>query len=182
MSDEPRVVGVSSKPDPGVHKLRRAEITLIAGHGVEADYHAGPFVRHRSRAAKTPQLPNRRQVHLMHSELFEEVAALGIEVKAGDMGENITTRGLAILDLPPGTRLHIGDNAVIEVTGLRNPCNQLDKVDPRLLPEVASKAADGTIARKAGVMGIVVTGGVIRPGDAIRVEVPVGAAGRLEPI
>ena len=179
---EPTVVAVASKPDPGVHKVPREAVTLVAGHGVEGDYHAGRFVRHRSRAAKTPDLPNRRQVHLIHSELFDEVAALGIEVRPGAMGENITTRGLAILDLPPGTRLHLGAEAVVEVTGCRNPCAQLDAVDPRLLPQVAQKAADGTIMRKAGIMGIVVHGGVVRAGDAIRVEVPAGATGRLEPI
>ena len=159
-------------------------MTLIAGHGVEGDYHAGAKVRHRSRAAATPDLPNIRQVHLMHAELFDEMAAIGITVTPGAMGENITTRGLAILDLAPGTKLHLGDSAVIEVTGVRNPCAQLNGVDERLLQEVAMKADDGTIIRKAGIMAIVLEGGTVRAGDAIRVEAPVGAAAaeRLQPV
>jgi MOSC domain-containing protein YiiM len=139
-------------------------------------------VRHRSRAAKTPALPNLRQVHLMHSELFDELAPLGIIVEPGQMGENITTRGLPLLDLAPDTRLHIGDSAVIEITGLRNPCNQLDALDERLLKQVAQKREDGGIIRKAGVMGIVVEGGVVRAGDAIRVVVPADSSRLLEPV
>ena len=143
-------------------------MTLVANHGVEGDYHAGAFVRHRRRAEQEPQQPNLRQVHLMHSELFDELAPIGITVTPGAMGENITTRGLRILDLPPGTRMHIGESAVIEITGLRNPCNQLDSVDKRLLRQVAMKADDGSIIRKAGIMGVVLEGGIVRPGDAIR--------------
>jgi len=179
------VVSVSSKDTPGVGKIPRDDVMLVAGHGVEGDYHAGAFVRHRSRAAKTPDLPNRRQIHLMHAELFDELATYGIAVTPGQMGENITTRGLPILDLAPGTRLHFGTSgasAVVEVTGLRNPCAQLNGVDPKLLAKVATKADDGSIVRKAGIMGIVIEGGAVRPGDAIRVEVPVGATGALEPI
>ena len=182
MGEQPHVVSVSSKPEPGVHKRPRPEVQLIAGRGVAGDYHAGEFVRHRSRVAKTPDLPNRRQVHLMHSELFDELAELGITVTPGDMGENITTRGLAILDLAPGTLLHLGETAVIELTGCRNPCAQLNAVDARLLEQVALKGADGSIVRKAGVMAIVLEGGAVRLGDGIRVEVPAGATGRLEPI
>jgi MOSC domain-containing protein YiiM len=177
------VVGVSSKETPGIPKISRHAITLVAGHGVDGDYHAGAFVRHRSRAAKTPDVPNRRQVHLIQSELFDEVAPLGIKVSAGQMGENITTRGLALLDLAPGARLHLGESAVVEVTGVRNPCNQLDAVDERLLTQVAIKCDDGSIIRKAGIMGIVLEGGVVLPGDAIRVETPAGALpGTLQPI
>ncbi len=178
------VVSVNSKETPGVGKVPREAVTLRAGHGVEGDYHAGEFVRHRSRAAKTPLLPNRRQIHLMHSELFDELAPLGINVQPGQMGENITTRGLAILDLAPGARLRLGDEAVIEITGLRNPCNQLEGVDEKLLSKVAIKAEDGNIIRKAGIMGIVITGGVVRAGDPINVELPAGvdATVRLQPI
>jgi len=177
------VVGVSSKETPGIPKVSRDAITLVSGHGVDGDYHAGALVRHRSRAAKTPALPNRRQVHLIHSELFDEVALLGIAVAPGQMGENITTRGLALLDLAPGALLHVGESAVIEVTGVRNPCNQLDAIDERLLAQVAVKCDDGGIIRKAGVMGIVVEGGLVRPGDSIQVEMPAGVVpGRLEPV
>jgi MOSC domain-containing protein YiiM len=178
------VISVNSKETAGVHKIPRESVTLVANHGVEGDYHAGEFVRHRSRAAKTPDLPNRRQVHLMHGELFDELRPLGIVVSPGDMGENITTRGLALLDLAPGTKLRLGPTAVVEITGCRNPCNQLDAVDDRLLAQVALKADDGSIIRKAGIMGVVLEGGVVRAGDAIVVEAPSGAAAhmRLEPI
>ena len=178
------VVSVSSKDTPGVGKIPRESVRLVANHGVEGDYHAGATVRHRSRAAKDPDQPNLRQVHLMHSELFDELAAIGISVAPGQMGENITTRGAALLELAPGTRLHIGESAIVEITGCRNPCEQLNGVDERLLSQVALKADDGSIVRKAGVMGIVIAGGDVRPGDAIRVEAPAGAAAtaRLEPV
>jgi MOSC domain-containing protein YiiM len=182
MPQERTVVSVNRKDAPGVGKLPQDAISLIANHGVEGDYHAGAFVRHRSRASETPQQPNLRQVHLMHSELFDELAPLGITVTPGAMGENITTRGLPILELVPGARLHLGDSAIVEITGLRNPCNQLDSIDERLLTQVALKADDGSIIRKAGIMGVVVAGGIVRPGDAIRVEVPAGATGALEPV
>jgi MOSC domain-containing protein YiiM len=181
--DSPTVIGVSSKETPGVRKTPRQEVTLVANHGVDGDYHAGAQVRHRSRAAKTPDQPNLRQVHLMHSELFDELAPLGIVVTPGDMGENITTRGLPILELAAGSRLHLGTSAVIEVTGVRNPCAQLDAVDDRLLAQVALKDEDGSIIRKAGVMAIVIEGGVVRPGDPIRVEAPAaGGGGTLQPV
>ena len=181
-SDSGTVLSVSSKPTPGVKKVPQREIMLIANHGVEGDYHAGALVRHRSRATRDPQQPNLRQVHFIHAELFDELAQRGIRVTPGDMGENITTRGVATLDLPPGARLHLGASAVVEITGCRNPCAQLNDIDTRLLGEVAQKAADGRIIRKAGVMGVVVEGGVVRPGDTIRIEVPAGAEGQLQPI
>ncbi|MEK7692786.1 MAG: MOSC domain-containing protein [Chloroflexota bacterium] len=178
------VLSVHSKDTPGVGKIPRESVTLVAGHGVEGDYHAGANVRHRSRAAANPDEPNLRQVHLMHAELFDELAPLGIRVEPGNMGENITTRGLALLDLAPSTKLHLGENAVTEITGCRNPCAQLDAVDERLLAQVALKADDGSIIRKAGIMAIVLVGGVVRPGDAIRVEAPAGAAAAelLQPV
>ncbi len=147
---------------------------------------AGSYVAGRwsdRRYAANPDQPNLRQVHLMHAELFDELAPLGIRVEPGSMGENITTRGLALLDLAPGTKLHLGDSA-IEITGCRNPCAQLDAVDERLLAQVALKAGDGSIIRKAGIMAIVLEGGVVRPGDAIHVEAPAGAAAaeRLQPV
>jgi MOSC domain-containing protein YiiM len=183
-SSSPTVVSVNSKSTPGVHKLPREQITLVANHGVEGDYHAGATVRHRSRVRSDPAQPNRRQVHLIHAELFDEVAVHGISVSPGDMGENITTRGLAILDLAPGSRLRLGADAVIELTGVRNPCKQLNDVDLRLLEHVALKSHDGSIIRKAGVMAVVITGGVVRAGDGIVVEAPHGAActRRLEPV
>jgi MOSC domain-containing protein YiiM len=175
------VVSVNSSASGGIGKTPRAEIRLVANHGVEGDFHAGANVRHRSRTAKTPDAPNLRQVHLIHAELFDEVAALGITVAPGQMGENITTRGLPILELTLGTLLHIGETAVVEITGLRNPCNQLDGIDERLLAQVARKLEDGRIVRKAGIMGVVIEGGTVRAGDAIRVEIAEGAAA-LEPV
>jgi MOSC domain-containing protein YiiM len=178
------VVSVNSKPTPGVGKVPRDEVRLVENHGVECDYHAGAFVRHRSRAAKNPTQPNVRQVHFMHSELFDELAQMGITVPPGAMGENITTRGVALLDLAPGTRLHLGPTAVVEITGCRNPCNQLDAIDQRLLGHVAIKQADGSILRKAGIMGVVVAGGTVRAGDAIKVVAPSDARSneRLQPV
>lgn len=174
------VVSVSSKETPGVGKVAREEIVLVAGHGVEGDYHYGTKVRHRSRVAQNPDQPNLRQVHLIHEELFGELADVGLSVTAAAMGENVTTRGIPLLELPTGTRLHLGETAVVELTGLRNPCNQLDAIDSRLLPAVAQKQDDGSILRKGGVMGVVVTGGIVRPGDAIRVIA--GAGTPLEPV
>ncbi len=172
------VLAVHSKESAGIPKRTRDSITLVAAHGVDGDWHAGPLSKHGSKKGQ----PNRRQVHLIHAELFDELAPIGIAVEPGKMGENITTRGLPILDLAPGTRLHLGESAVIEVTGVRNPCNTLDAIDERLLGQVAQKQADGSIIRKAGVMAVVVAGGVVRAGDAIRVEVPVDAAGTLQPV
>jgi MOSC domain-containing protein YiiM len=177
-----QVVSVNSKDTGGVGKIPRDAVTLVAGVGVEGDYHAGANVRHRSRAARDPSEPNLRQVHLIHSELFGELAREGISVLPGQMGENITTRGLALLDLSPGTRLHLGDEAVVEITGLRNPCKQLNSIDPSLLSRVVTKLGDGSIVRKAGIMGIVVTGGAVRLGDAIAVEAPATARRPLEPV
>lgn len=177
----PSIVSVNSKDTPGIGKIPRDEVMLIAGHGVKGDYHAGPNVRHRSRAAATPDAPNLRQVHIIHVELFDEMATHGIAITPGQMGENITTRGLAILDLSPGTRLHLGATAVVEITGLRNPCRQLDGVDETLLQRVVEKLPDGSIVRRAGIMGIVIESGVVRPGDPIRVEAP-AIASALEPV
>ncbi|HEY1297516.1 MAG TPA: MOSC domain-containing protein [Chloroflexota bacterium] len=147
-------------------------IDLVAGLGVEGDAHAGATVKHRSRVARNPSQPNLRQVHLVHSELFGELAAAGFSVKAGDIGENITTSGIALLQLSTGTRLHIGASAVVEVTGLRNPCLQLDRFQSGLMSATLDRAADGSLIRKTGVMGIVLAGGRVHVGDGIRVELP----------
>ena len=175
------VEAVSSSPTGGIGKDEQSMITLVAGHGVEGDFHAGPNIRHRSRAARTPDAPNLRQVHLIHAELHDELRAMGIDVRPGQMGENITTRGLPILDLTVGTRLRIGDSAVVEITGLRNPCAQLNGIDQRLLDQVAQKLEDGSILRRAGIMGIVLESGDVRAGDAISVMIVEGAAS-LEPV
>lgn len=166
------VIAVSSSPDHQFSKTPREEVTIIAGLGVEGDAHSGATVKHRSRVARDPSQPNLRQVHLIHSELFDEVADHGHTVRPGDLGENITTRGIDLLTLPMGTRLRLGAEAVVEITGLRNPCYQIDNFQPGLLAQMVSKDEDGNIIRKAGVMSIVISGGVVRPGDPIEVTLP----------
>ncbi len=147
-------------------------IRLLAGLGVEGDAHLGKQVKHRSRVARNPNQPNLRQVHLIHAELHEALQAAGFNVSAGQMGENITTQGVELLNLPTGTRLHIGDSALVELTGLRNPCNQLNGLQPGLMAAVLDRNEHGNIIRKAGVMGIVLTDGDVTPGDTIRIELP----------
>lgn len=147
-------------------------IRLLAGLGVEGDAHCGETVKHRSRVAVDPTQPNLRQVHLIHAELFEELADRGFSLRPGDMGENITTRGIDLLGLPAGTRLRLGPDALVEITGLRNPCAQIEAFRPGLLKAVLGRDADGQLIRKAGIMGIVLEGGEVRPGDTIDVSLP----------
>jgi MOSC domain-containing protein YiiM len=150
---------------------------------VEGDAHQGQLVKHRSRVARDPSQPNLRQVHLLHAELFEELAAAGFQrVAPGRLGENVTTRGLDLLALPTGARLHLGPTATVEVTGLRNPCRQLDQFEAGLMSAVLDHAADGGLVRKAGVMAVVLVGGEVRPGDAIEVELPPGPHRPLEAV
>jgi MOSC domain-containing protein YiiM len=149
-------------------------IELVAGLGVAGDVHAGRTVRHRSRVARDPTQPNLRQVHLIHAELHDELATRGFDVDAGAMGENVTTRGLDLLALGTGTRLHLGPDAVVEVTGLRNPCAQLDRLLPGLMAAVLDRDDRGELVRKAGVMGIVITSGTVTTGDDIAVVPPDG--------
>jgi len=147
-------------------------ITLLEGLGVAGDAHLGVTVQHRSRVAADPTQPNLRQVHLIHSELFAEVAAVGFTLRPGDMGENVTTAGIDLLALPRGARLLIGPDALIEVTGLRNPCAQINAFEPGLLKTMVGHDDKGRVIRKAGIMGIVLQSGVIRPGDKITVALP----------
>lgn len=157
-------------------------ITIVAGLGVEGDAHNGVTVKHRSRVARNPDQPNLRQVHLIHGELIDELVEGGFNVAAGIMGENITTRGVDLLGLPQHTLLRIGDSVVLEVTGLRNPCAQLDGIQQGLMKATLDRDADGNLIRKAGVMTIVLEGGDVRPGDAIEVELPEGDQIPLEPV
>ncbi|WP_327674591.1 MOSC domain-containing protein [Kitasatospora sp. NBC_00458] len=168
------VTAVSSNGEYSFTKPNRDGITLLAGLGVEGDVHAGVTVRHRSRVAQDPTQPNLRQVHLIHEELFAEVAEKGFEVAPGQLGENITTGGIDLLGLPVGTLLRIGDEAVLEVTGLRNPCLQIDAFREGLLKQVVGRDEAGNVVRKAGIMSVVRTGGVVRAGDPIGVELPAG--------
>ncbi|MFE5334938.1 MOSC domain-containing protein [Isoptericola sp. NPDC056573] len=166
-----RVDAVHASRDHGFSKPTVDRVVLVEGVGVEGDAHAGVTVQHRSRVAADPSQPNLRQVHLIHGELFDRLAAAGHAVAPGDLGENVTTRGIDLLALPVGTRLTIGA-AVVTVTGLRNPCRQIDDFQPGLLKQVLHRGADGGVERLAGVMGIVSRGGTVRPGDAIGVELP----------
>jgi MOSC domain-containing protein YiiM len=166
------VTAVSASSEHSFSKPNRESITLLAGLGVAGDAHAGVTVKHRSRVAQDPNQPNLRQVHLIHQELFAEVGERGFAVVAGDLGENITTKGIELLLLPVGTLLRIGSAAVVEVTGLRNPCLQIDHFQDGLLKWLAGRDEAGRIIRKAGIMGIVLRGGQVRPGDVIRAELP----------
>ena len=174
------VVAVCADASHGFSKPVREAIRLVAGLGVEGDTHLGVTVQHRSRVARDPTQPNLRQVHLIHAELFDELRAGGFEIGPGAIGENITTRDIDLLALPRGARLHIGAGAVVELTGLRNPCVQLDRFRPGLMAAVLGRTADGSLVRKAGVMGIVLSGGEARAGDAIKVELPAGTHRPLE--
>lgn len=175
-----QVVTVSASPAHGFSKALRAEITLLAGLGVDGDAHLGVTVQHLSRIAADPSQPNLRQVHLIHGELFDELAGKGFTIAAGDMGENLTTSGIELLALPRGTILRLGDKAQVEVTGLRNPCKQLDDFQHGLLAAVLDRDKNGGLIRKAGIMGVVRAGGPVRPGDVIRVTLPDGPHVRLE--
>jgi MOSC domain-containing protein YiiM len=167
-----RVVAVARSPAHTMSKPVAETIQLVAGLGVEGDAHQGRTVKHRSRVARDPTQPNLRQVHLIHAELFDELRAAGFDIAPGEMGENVTTAGLDILALPAGTRLRLGNAAIVEVTGLRNPCGQLDGVRPGLMKATLDRDPDGRLVRKAGIMGVVVAGGEVRPGDPIAVELP----------
>lgn len=174
------VTAVSASPGHSFSKSNRDSIRLLAGLGVEGDAHLGTTVKHRSRVAKDPSQPNLRQVHLIHAELHDEVQAEGFAVSAGEMGENVTTCGIDLLALPTGARLRIGENAVIEVTGLRNPCVQIDRFQKGLMKAVLGKDEHGNLIRKSGVMAIVLEGGEVKPGDMIQVEMPPGPHRPLE--
>jgi MOSC domain-containing protein YiiM len=166
------VVAVSSRIGHRFSKMPNLSIRLLKGLGVAGDAHMGETVKHRSRVRKDPTQPNLRQVHLMHAELFDELRAKGFVVRSGELGENVTTSGIDLLALPAGTRLHLGASAVVELTGLRNPCIQIDHFQQGLMAATLDKDANGNLVRKAGVMSIVISEGDVRPGDAIGVEMP----------
>ena len=176
------VLAVSRSGTHTFTKQTQSVVRLVIGHGVEGDAHSGETVKHRSRVRRDPNQPNLRQVHLIHAELHDELAAAGFEVGPGQMGENITTRGIDLLGLPTGTCLHIGDSAVVEVTGLRNPCLQLDEFQAGLMAAVLDRDESGNLVRKSGVMGVVLAGGDVRPGDAVVAELPPSPHRALEPV
>ncbi len=174
------VIAVSRGRSHRFSKLPQLGIRLLEGLGVEGDAHAGVTVKHRSRVAADPSQPNLRQVHLLHAELFDELLNAGYRIAPGEIGDNVTTRGIDLLGLPQGARLRLGGGAVVEVTGLRNPCVQLDRYRPGLMQACLSRDADGGLVLKAGIMAIVLAGGDVRPGDAITVEIPPGPHRRLQ--
>lgn len=167
-----RVVAVARSSEHSFSKTRGEGITLVEGLGVEGDAHFGRTVQHMSRIRVNPAAPNLRQVHLIHQELLVDLQAKGFAIAAGELGENITTGGVDLLGLPRGARLHLGERAIVEVTGLRNPCGQIERFQAGLLAEVIGRDGDGRIVRRTGVMGIVVAGGHVAPGDSIEVRLP----------
>lgn len=169
---QPRVVSVASSPSHTFSKVAQPAITVVTGLGIQGDAHCGVTVKHRSRVARDPTQPNLRQVHLIHSELFAELRAQGFNVEPSQLGENITTAGIDLLALPEGTQLHIGEQVILRLTGLRNPCEQLNQFQPGLMAALVHRAPDGSLVRKAGVMSVVVAGGQVQPGDEVRITLP----------
>jgi MOSC domain-containing protein YiiM len=176
------VESVSVSASHTLTKPNQQRIRLLAGLGVEGDAHMGETVKHRSRVARDPSQPNLRQVHLIGAELHDELTEHGFSVSAGRMGENLTTRGVDLLALPTGTRLVVGETAVVELTGLRNPCAQLDRIEPGLMAATLARDERGELLRRAGVMAIVLADGEVRPGDPIRVELPAEPHRPLRPV
>lgn len=178
----PSVISVAVGPRHSFSKRPEFYIRLLEGLGVEGDAHCGATVKHRSRVAKDPQAPNLRQVHIVHGELLDELKGRGFDIAPGAIGENITTANIDLLGLSAGTRLHIGADAIVEITGLRNPCQQLNKYRPGLMQAVLDRAPDGSLVRKSGVMAVVIAGGEVRTGDAIAIAAPEGPFRPLLPV
>jgi len=166
------VICVAAHPLHAFSKAPMEEIRLITRLGVEGDAHCGVMVKHRSRVAANPNQPNLRQVHLFAGEMLDEVAGDGFSVKPADLGENITTRGIDLVNLPLGTRLRVGAQAIIELTGLRNPCKQIDQFQKGLMQAVLGRDEEDRLLLRAGVMGLVLEGGLVRRGDTIVAELP----------
>jgi MOSC domain-containing protein YiiM len=176
------VVAVSASPTHRFSKESREVVRLVEGLGVEGDSHAGTTVQHISRKRWRPQDPNLRQVHLLAGELLDELTRLGYDVPPGSMGENITTSGVDLLGLPVGTVLRLGAEAEVEITGLRNPCVQIDRYSPGLLAEVVGRDEAGEVVRRAGVMGVVRRSGEVRAGDPLHVVLPAEPHVPLAPV
>ena len=175
-----KVVSVSKSSKHTFSKYLKKEIFLLEGLGVEGDAHMGEKVKHRSRVAKDPNQPNLRQIHLIHSELFEELKDKGFVVVPGQMGENITTQNIDLLKLPRNSILTIGESAKIKITGLRNPCKQIDSIKAGLMKAVLDEDEEGNLIRKAGVMGVVLEGGRVEVGDEVSIELPAKPYLKLE--
>lgn len=177
-----QVVSVSARKGHGLGKTVSLFISLVAGQGVAGDAHCGEKVKHRSRAAQFPDMANLRQVHLIGAELLEELARKGFLVSAGELGENILTQDIDLLALPTGTELHFPSGAVVRLTGLRNPCRQLEGHSPGLMAALLGRDAEGGLIRKGGVMGVVVMGGDVQAGDRMTLVLPAGEAKALQPV
>lgn len=177
-----KVIAVCRSASHTMGKPVEKTINLVVGHGVEGDAHAGATVRHRSRIARTPEAPNLRQVHLLHAELFSELAQAGFTVSPGMIGENVTTLGVDLLALPRGARLRLGPEALVEITGLRNPCSQLDGLQDGLMRACLGRNAAGQPVRKAGIMAIVLKGGEVTANDPILVTLPPAPFEPLKPV
>jgi MOSC domain-containing protein YiiM len=179
---EAKIIAVSLDRGHHFSKTNALAIRLIEGLGVDGDAHAGVTVKHRSRVRRDPTQPNLRQVHLVHRELFDELRDKGFAIAPGDIGENVTTSGIDLLALPRGARLKLGATAVVEVTGLRNPCIQLNTFRKGLMDATLDKDAAGNLIRKAGIMSVVLAGGEVGPGDTITVELPALPHHALAPV
>jgi MOSC domain-containing protein YiiM len=178
----PHVVAVSSSSTHRFSKEVRGEVRLVEGLGVDGDSHAGATVQHRSRKRWRPEAPNLRQVHLLGAELLADLHRRGYGVAPGQLGENVTTSGVDLLELPTGTLLQLGDEAQVEVTGLRNPCVQIDRFAPGLLAEVLVRDDAGGVIRRAGVMAVVRRSGTVRAGDPLHVVLPARPYAPLGPV
>lgn len=177
-----QVYSVSKSPTHSMEKYLENEIRLVTNLGVEGDAHSGETVQHLSRLKLFGSKPNLRQVHLIHRELLTELQTQGFEVKPGQMGENILTEGINLLKLPQNTTLHIGQDVIIRITGLRNPCKQLNGIKTGLMKAVLDRDNNGKLIRKAGVMAVVVSGGRVKIGDAIKIQLPEKPNLPLEPV
>jgi len=144
------VLAVSAEAGHDFSKRPRESIRLLEGLGVEGDAHAGATVQHHSRVAADPTQPNLRQVHLLQVEFHEEAGGHGHRIAAGDLGENVLTSGVDLLSLPRDTRLHLGVDAVVRVTGLRNPCRQIEAFRTGLLALATDRDEHGGLVRKSG--------------------------------
>jgi MOSC domain-containing protein YiiM len=176
------VVSVSLRAGHHFSKTPGLGIRLLAGLGIVGDAHMGATVKHRHDVRKDPTRPNLRQVHLIHAELFDELRAKHFELKPGELGENVTTTGIDLLALPTSTRLHLGATAVVEITGLRNPCVLIDRFQKGLMAMMLDKDSSGNLVRKSGIMSVVIADGDVHPGDAIHVEMPAPPHQRLQPV
>jgi MOSC domain-containing protein YiiM len=176
------IEAVSADETHGPGKRNRLSILLVEGQGVEGDAHYGATIQHLSRTEHSGGEPNLRQVHLIGVELLDELNEAGFDVAPGTLGENVTTRGISLLELPVGTRLRLGSEAVVELTGLRNPCSQLDGLQPGLMKATLDRDTDGNLIRRAGLRAVVRAGGEVRPGEPVEAELPAGAPRPLLPV